>query len=285
MPDPVRPGPGQIARQTVRAAAWPIPALEAPTDVILRVTRTTLCGDRPATAGAPYPGCAPGHEGVGVVAAAGRAIRNFRKGDAALFACAATRACRPNPRPTPRADPIPSAKADPIPCAAARYVRIPHGDDRLHPLPDAADAHARLSDLLPAALEIGVQAGGLGPRDVVAIVGAGPIGVAALLTAQFYAPARIIVTDPDPARLDLARLFGATDAVAGPADPTTRVLALTGGRGVDVAVAATEAPAALDLCRRVLAAGGRIARIAARPLPPGLLPSGRISASGALLSA
>lgn len=278
MPDPVRPGPGQIARQTVRAAAWPIPALEAPTDVILRVTRTTLPGDRPPTTGVPCPGCAPGHEGVGVVAAAGRAVRNFRKGDAALFACAAAcGACRTGPL-------RPGRRADPIPCAAARYVRIPHGDDRLHPLPDAGDADARalLSDLLPAALGIGVQAGGLGPRDVVAILGAGPVGVAALLSAQFYAPARIILIDPDPDRLDLARQFGATDAVAARADTAAQVLALTGGRGVDVAIAAAEAPVALDLCRRILAAGGRIARIGPRPLPPGRI---RDAAPGALLSA
>lgn len=284
MPDPLRPGPGQIARHTGRhigRAAWPIPALEAPTDVILRVTRTTLPGDRTPTDGRdPCPGCAPGHEGVGVVAAAGRAVRNFRRGDAALFSCAAACGpCRPGSRPAPRTHPIPSARIGPIACAALRYVRIPHGDDRLRPLLGAADTDALLCDLLPAALEIGVQAGGLGPRDVVAIVGAGPVGGAALLTAQFYAPARIILIDPDPARLDLARLFGATDVVTGPADPTARVLALTGGRGVDVAVAA---PAALDLCRRILAAGGRLARVAPRPLPPG---RSRGTATGVPLSA
>lgn len=125
-----------------------------------------------------------------------------------------------------------------------------------------------LSDIMPTGLEIGVQAGGVKPGDVIAIIGAGPVGMSALLTAQFYSPARIIMIDTDPARLGLARQFGATDTVqVGSEDAVAGVMALTGGAGVDVAIEAVGVPATFDVCQKIVAAGGRIANVGVHGKP------------------
>ena len=146
----------------------------------------------------------------------------------------------------------------------AEYVRIPYADTSLYALTPGLDEEVAtlLSDILPTGFECGVLNGRVQPGDVVAIVGAGPIGLAALLTAKLYSPAEIIMIDLDDNRLEVARSFGAT-AVVNSSDgkAVERVLALTKQAGVDVAIEAVGVPATFDICQSIIAPGGRIANV------------------------
>lgn len=262
--------------------AWvdkPMPTVQKPTDVIVRITKTTICGtdlhilkgDVPTVA----VGRTLGHEGVGVVEAVGSAIRSFKPGDHVLISCITSCGSCPNCKRQ-----LYSHCSDGgwqlghlIDGTQAEYVRIPHGDTSLHPIPPGADEEAlvMLSDILPTGLEIGVLAGQVGPGDTVAIVGAGPIGMAALLTAQFYSPARIVMVDMDANRLAVARQFGATDTVdVAEGGVVERIRALTDGLGVDVAIEAVGVPATFDVCQQIVAAGGRIANVGVHGAPVNL---------------
>ena len=146
----------------------------------------------------------------------------------------------------------------------AEFVRIPHADTSLYRLPEGADEEAlvMLSDILPTGYECGVLNGKIAPGGTVAIVGAGPIGLATLLTAQFYAPSRTILIDLDDNRLEVARRFGATDTInSGTQDAVAQVMALTGGVGVDSVVEAVGVPATFELCQALVAPGGTIANV------------------------
>ena len=207
-----------------------------------------------------------GHEGVGVVEAVGSAIRNFKPGDHVLISCITSCGSCANCRRQ-----MYSHCADggwilghTIDGTQAEYVRIPHADNSLYPVPAGADEEAlvMLSDILPTGFEIGVLAGKVKPGDSVVIVGAGPVGMAALLTAQFYSPAQLIMVDGDTNRLEVAQRFGATDVI----DITTqnaveRIFELTHGVGVDVAIEAVGIPASFDTCQSVIAPGGSIANV------------------------
>jgi alcohol dehydrogenase len=146
----------------------------------------------------------------------------------------------------------------------AEYVRIPHADNSLYPIPVGADEEAlvMLSDILPTGFECGVLNGKVQPGGTVAIVGSGPIGLAALLTAQFYSPAEIIMIDLDDNRLEVAKRFGATSTVnSGDGNAVASVMKLTDGRGVDTAIEAVGIPATFELCAQLVAPGGTIANI------------------------
>jgi alcohol dehydrogenase len=146
----------------------------------------------------------------------------------------------------------------------AEFVRIPHADLSLYAIPAGADEEAlvMLSDILPTALECGVLNGRVQPGGTVAIVGSGPIGLAALLTAQFYSPAEIIMIDLDESRLAVARRFGATATInSGDGQAAAAVMKLTGQLGVDTAIEAVGVPATFELCQQIVAVGGTIANI------------------------
>jgi alcohol dehydrogenase len=146
----------------------------------------------------------------------------------------------------------------------AEFVRIPYADTSLYPIPENADEEAlvMLSDILPTGFECGVLNGRVQPGSTVAIVGSGPIGLAALLTAQFYAPAEIIMVDLDDNRLEVARRFGATATVnSGDGDAVAQIMTLTGGVGVDTAIEAVGIPATFELCTRIIGPGGVIANV------------------------
>jgi alcohol dehydrogenase len=146
----------------------------------------------------------------------------------------------------------------------AEYVRIPYADNSLFPIPAGSDEEAlvMLSDILPTGFECGVLNGQVKPGDTIAIVGAGPIGIATLLTAQFYTPAEIIMIDLDDHRLDVAKTFGATHIInSNNKNAIEEVLSLTNGKGVDVAIEAVGVPATFELCEAIVTAGGRIANI------------------------
>jgi alcohol dehydrogenase len=146
----------------------------------------------------------------------------------------------------------------------AEFVRIPHADMSLYPIPAGADEEAlvMLSDILPTALECGVLNGRVQPGGTVAIVGSGPIGLAALLTAQFYSPAQTIMIDLDDGRLEVAKRFGATHTInSSNGKAVETVMKLTDGLGVDTAIEAVGMPATFELCQQIVAAGGVLANI------------------------
>ena len=254
----------------------PRPDIQKPTDVIVRVTKTTICGtdlhilkgDVPAVT----PGRTLGHEGVGIVEDVGDAVANFKPGDAVLISCVTSCGRCANCKRQLYAHCADGGwiLGHRIDGTQAEYVRIPHGDNSLYPIPEGVDEEAlvMLSDIMPTGMEIGVQAGRVKPGDTIAIVGAGPVGMSVLLTAQFYAPERIIMIDMDPARLELALQFGATDVIrVGDGDAVASVMELTGGQGVDVAIEAVGIPATFDICQKIVSAGGNIANVGVHGKP------------------
>jgi alcohol dehydrogenase len=218
------------------------------------------------------PGRILGHEGVGVVEAVGPHVSSFHPGDPVLIscitACGICDFCRKGMRSHCRTGGWILGHL--IDGTHAEYVRIPHADTSLYRVPAAADHDAvvMLSDIFPTAYECGVLNGAITPGDSIAIVGAGPIGLAALLTGQFYSPIAMMMIDRDPNRLARAKDFGATAVINGSdTDAVARVMELTGGAGVDVAIEAVGTPAAFDTCQAIVGAGGRIANIGVHGKP------------------
>ncbi|HUC68798.1 MAG TPA: alcohol dehydrogenase catalytic domain-containing protein, partial [Stellaceae bacterium] len=207
-----------------------------------------------------------GHEGVGIVAKAGPGVTTFRPGDRVLISCISACGRCAYCRRGMYSHCMTGGwiLGNTIDGTQAEYVRIPHADTSLYPIPAGADEDAlvMLSDILPTGFECGVLNGKVEPGSTIAIVGAGPIGLAALLTAQFYSPAEIIVIDPDENRLEVAKRFGATATVAAAGDKAAQsVVAMTGGRGVDTAIEAVGVPASFITCEDIVAPGGTIANV------------------------
>lgn len=248
----------------------PKPVLAEPDDAIVRVTRTTICGTDLHILKGDVPSCAPGrilgHEGVGVVDSVGPACTRFKAGDHVLISCISSCAkcdyCRRGMYS--HCESGGWVLGHTIDGTQAEYVRIPHADTSLYRIPEGTDEEAlvMLSDIMPTGFECGVLNGKIQPGSTVAIVGAGPIGLATLLTAQFYSPACLIMIDLDDKRLDVAKRFGATDAINnGREDAVARVMTLTGGKGVDAAIEAVGVPASFELCQDLVAPGGVVANI------------------------
>jgi alcohol dehydrogenase len=207
-----------------------------------------------------------GHEGIGVIEEVGAGVSEFHVGDKVILSCVT--ACL-------KCDFCKRSMyshcrhggwilGNTIDGTQAEYVRIPHADGSLYAFPADGDEEAMvmLSDILPTGFECGVLNGQVKPGDTVAIVGAGPVGLAVLLTAQFYSPAAIFMIDLDDKRLAVAKQFGAT-AVVNSADGNAarHVMELTNGAGVDVAIEAVGIPATFEICQAIVAAGGRIANV------------------------
>ncbi|HVW15787.1 MAG TPA: zinc-dependent alcohol dehydrogenase family protein [Mucilaginibacter sp.] len=253
--------------------AWeekPRPVIKAPTDAIVRISKTTICGTDLHIMKGDVPevedGRIIGHEGVGVIEEVGSAVSNFKPGDHVLISCITSCGkcsyCKKG---------MYSHCKDGgwilghlIDGTQAEFVRIPHADNSLYPIKNGADEEAlvMLSDILPTGFECGVLNGQVKPGDVIAIVGAGPIGLAALLTAQFYSPAEIIMIDRDDNRLEVAKTFGATGTINfDKENPIEKIKSLTDGVGVDVAIEAVGVPSSFELCEDIIAPGGIIANI------------------------
>ena len=248
----------------------PKPKITAPTDAVVKITKTTICGTDLHLLKGDVPSCKPGrilgHEGVGVVEVVGPAVTMFKAGDRVLISCISACGKCVYCRKLMYSHCTTGGwiLGNTIDGTQAEFVRTPHADLSLHHIPKGADEEAlvMLSDILPTGFECGVLNGKVRPAGVVAIVGAGPIGLAALLTAQFYSPKQIIVLDLDNARLELAKRFGATSAInSANGKALAAVMKLTGGRGVDTAIEAVGIPATFELCEQIIAPGGVIANI------------------------
>ena len=248
----------------------PRPALQAPGDAIVRITKTTICGTDLHILKGDVPTCEPGrilgHEGVEIVEEVGTAVGAFKPGDHVLISCITSCARCEYCRRGMYSHCVEGGwiLGNRIDGTQAEFVRIPHADNSLHAIPPGADEDAlvMLSDILPTGYECGVLNGKVAPGSSVAIVGAGPIGLATLLTAQFYAPARIIMIDLDDNRLAVARKFGATDTFNSGRDPVVSLVReLTDGKGVDTAIEAVGIPATFALCEELVAPGGVIANV------------------------
>ena len=250
--------------------AWeekPKPVIKNSTDAIIKISKTTICGTDLHIMKGDVPevidGLILGHEGTGIIDEVGTGVSNFKVGDKVLISCITScgicDACKKGMYS--HCETGGWILGHLIDGTQAEYVRIPHADNSLHHIPEGADEEAivMLSDILPTGFECGVLKGKIKPGDTVAIVGAGPIGLAALLTAQFYSPAEIIMVDLDQNRLNIAKTFGATKLITDNA--VEKILKLTNEKGVDVAIEAVGVSATFDICQSIIAAGGHIANV------------------------
>jgi len=259
--------------------AWeekPRPTIQNATDAVVRITTSTICGTDLHILKGDVPSVTPGrilgHEGIGIVQEVGTAVTTVRRGDRVLIscitACGKCDYCKKSMYSHCRVGGW--ILGNTIDGTQAEYVRIPHADTSLYHVPAGGDEEAlvMLSDILPTGFECGVLNGQVKPGDTVAIVGAGPIGLAVLLTAQFYSPSAVFMIDLDDNRLCIAQGFGATTVInSGNGQAVERVLELTGGTGVDVAVEAVGMPATFDICQSILAPGGHLANVGVHGTP------------------
>ncbi|MEU6611158.1 zinc-dependent alcohol dehydrogenase family protein [Streptomyces shenzhenensis] len=264
-------GPGQASWQDV-----PDPDIKEPTDAIVKVGAVTICGtdlhilkgDVPEV----HSGTVLGHEAVGEIVEVGSDVRTVRPGDRVLVSCITScgrcRFCR---------------EASYGQCQGgggwtlghlidgtqAEYVRVPYADLSVHALPAAVrdEDAVLLADIFPTSYEVGVLKGCVRPGDTVAVVGAGPIGLAAIATARLLAPERIIVVDLAPARLEAARRFGADAVADGREAPAQLVADLTDGLGADVVIEAVGVPESFELCTRIVRPGGHVANVGVHGKP------------------
>ena len=258
------------------------PQIQKPTDAIVRIDTTTICGtdlhimkgDVPAVT----PGRILGHEGVGEIVELGSDVTQFAVGDKVIISCIKSCGrcsfcqqgifahCLGNEG----ASGIGWVFGHLIDGTQAEFVRVPYAETSLYKVPDTVSnaQGVMLSDILPTGFEIGVQYGGVKPGDVVAVVGAGPVGLSVMSTAGLYGASRIIAIDLDANRVAEAKKFGATDGV----DPAAanwkdQVLALTDGWGVDVAVEAVGVPDTFQMCTQIVRPGGRVANVGVHGKP------------------
>jgi alcohol dehydrogenase len=258
-------GPGKKALQD-----RPVPAILEPADAIVKVRKTTICGSDLHILKGDVPTCAPGrilgHEGIGTIAEVGTGVAHFKVGDPVVISCISScgkcEYCRRGMYSHCTTGGW--ILGNEIDGTQAEFVRIPYADTSLYAAPAGSDEEAlvMLSDILPTGFECGVLNGKVQPGGTVAIVGAGPVGLAALLTAQFFSPAAIVSIDLDDNRLAVAARFGATDTInSADGNAAAKIMALTGNRGVDTAIEAVGIPATFELCQEIVAPGGTIANI------------------------
>jgi alcohol dehydrogenase len=253
------------------------PTIHDDTDAIVRVDAVTICGtdlhilkgDVPAV----IDGRVLGHEAVGTVTEVGAGVKNVRPGDRVLIscitACGRCRYCREGSygQCIGGGGWILGHRID---GTQAEYVRVPFADNSTYPVPAGVtdEEVLMLADILPTGYEVGVLNGGVRPGDTVAIVGAGPIGLAAMLGAKLHSPSHVVAIDLAAGRLDAAKQFGADIVVnSRQEDPVARVMELTGGLGADVAIEAVGVPETFELCTRLVRAGGHVANVGVHGKP------------------
>jgi alcohol dehydrogenase len=270
-------GPGKKSWMDV-----PNPVIKNPTDIIVKMVATTICGTDLHILKGDVPevevGRILGHEGIGVITEIGSGVTQLAVGDRVILACVSSCGKCSNCRKG-----LYSHCLDPegvagigwifgymIDGTQAEYVRVPFAENSVYKVPEGVtDAEGiLLSDILPTGFEIGVQYGHVQPGDVVAVVGSGPVGLSAVMTARLYGPSKVIAVDLDPARLKRAADFGATDTVnSGDKDWKEQVMALTDGHGVDVAIEAVGIPQTFTMCTQIVRPGGVVANIGVHGKP------------------
>ncbi len=265
-------GPGIKAWEEV-----PEPTILEDTDAIVQVDAVTICGtdlhilkgDVPAVT----DGRILGHEAVGTVTEVGSGVKNVRPGDRVLVscitACGRCRYCRQGSygQCLGGGGWILGHRID---GTQAEYVRVPFADNSTYPVPDGVtdEEVLMLADILPTGYEVGVLNGAVRPADTVAIVGAGPIGLAAMLGAKMHSPSHIVAIDLAEGRLEAAKQFGADIVINnGVDDPVGRVRELTDGLGADVAIEAVGVPETFELCTQLVRPGGHVANVGVHGKP------------------
>jgi alcohol dehydrogenase len=265
-------GPGQKSWDEVAD-----PIIDQDTDAIVQVDSVTICGtdlhilkgDVPAVT----DGRILGHEAVGTVVEVGHGVKNVRTGDRVLVscitACGRCRFCRVGSygQCLGGGGWILGHRID---GTQAEYVRVPFADNSMYPVPAGVsdDQVLMLADILPTGYEVGVLNGAVRPADTVAVVGAGPIGLATILGAKLFTPSHVIAIDLASSRLEAAKQFGADVLInSGDEDPLARIHDLTDGLGVDVAIEAVGIPETFELCTRLVRPGGRVANIGVHGKP------------------
>jgi alcohol dehydrogenase len=259
-------GPGQRGWDTVDD-----PTIIDPTDAVVRIDTSTICGtdlhilkgDVPETTA----GTILGHEAVGTVVEVGAGVSSVAPGDRVLMSCVSAcgrcRYCKQG-RYGQCLGGGGWIFGHLIDGLQAEYARVPFADNSVYKLPDelSDEQVLFLADILPTSFEVGVLNGMVTPGDVVAIVGAGPIGLAAILTAKLFTPARIVAIDLADSRLQSALRFGADITINnGHEDAVALVMELTDGLGADVAFEAVGVPPTFELATELIRPGGRVANI------------------------
>ncbi len=258
-------GPGEKSWSDV-----PDPVIADPRDAIIQVDAVTICGTDLHILGGDVPAVTPGrilgHEAVGTVVDVGDGVSRLRRGDRVLAscisACGVCRYCREGHygQCLGGGGWILGHKVDGV---QAQFARLPFADLSTYPLPSSItdESAVLLADILPTSYEVGVLNGTVRPGDTVVIVGAGPIGLAAIIGARMFSPAHVIAIDKAESRLQAAKQFGA-DIVLKPEDnPLEVVRSVTDGLGADVVMEAVGAPATFELCTTLVRPGGHVANI------------------------
>jgi alcohol dehydrogenase len=265
-------GPGQRSWDEV-----PDPQIVEPTDVIVRISSSTICGtdlhilkgDVPEV----KPGTILGHEAVGTIIEKGDAVRSLAVGDRVLVSCITSCGTCPSCREgryglcTGGGGWIFGHLINGL---QAEFARVPFAETSVYKVPaQLTDEQVLfLADILPTSYEVGILAGQVKPGDTVAIVGAGPIGLAAILTAKLYTPGTIVAIDPNASRLEKAREFGADEVIDNSTgDPIAALMAMTGGMGADVVIEAVGVPETFELCTEIVKSGGHVANIGVHGAP------------------
>lgn len=264
-------GPGQKSWEEV-----PDRVIQHPTDVIVKMVATTICGTDLHILKGDVPeveaGRILGHEGIGVITEIGAGITQLAVGDRVILSCVSSCGkcsnCRKglyshclDPEGTPGIGWIFGYMID---GTQAEYVRVPFAENSVYKVPEGlTDSEGiLLSDILPTGFEIGVQYGHVQPGDIVAVIGSGPVGLSAVMTARLYGPSKVIAIDLDEARLKRAKEFGASETVnSGDDDWKEQALALTDGAGVDVAIEAVGVPLTFTMATEIVRPGGHVANI------------------------
>lgn len=268
-------------KNDIRFENRPKPEIINPTDAIIRMTKTTICGtdlgilkgknpeiEKSAQKNkASFNGRILGHEGIGIIEEIGSSVKNFKKGDKVIISCISRcgtcENCQKQLYSHCRNEGgwIMGYMID---GTQAEFVRTPYADNSLYLFPDELneDAGVLLSDALPTAHEIGVQNGSIKPGDTVAIVGAGPVGMSCLLTGLLYSPSQMIMLDVDESRLAMAKEMGATHTInSAKEDAIQKVMEITQQRGVDCAIEAVGIEQTWNICQNIVKEGGHLANV------------------------
>ena len=254
----------------------PDPVIIDATDAVVRIDAVTICGTDLHILKGDVPTCEPGrvlgHEAVGTITEVGTAVRDRKVGDRVLVSCISSCGTCSSCRKGSYGQCVGGGGwvlGHRIDGVQAEQARIPFVDTSTYVLPEnVKDEDALLlADILPTAYEVGVLNGGVSPGDTVVVVGAGPIGLAAVITAQLYSPTHLVVVDPTAARRDAAKRLGATVTVTDAAQAREAVAELTGGRGADVTIEAVGIPETFELCTELVGPGGRVANVGVHGKP------------------